>query len=33
VDATAFVPPGFVAMVDVSGNLHVVCRNITGENL
>jgi hypothetical protein len=33
VDAAAFVPLGFVAMVDVSGNPHGVCRNTTGENL
>jgi N-methylhydantoinase A len=31
-DATTFVPPTFLATVDVSGNLHLVRRNASGEN-
>lgn len=31
-DATTFVPPTFMATVDVSGNLHPVRRDASGEN-
>jgi hypothetical protein len=31
-DATTFIPPDFLAMVDASGNLHLGRRNTTGEN-
>jgi hypothetical protein len=32
VDATTFAAPGFLAMVAISGNLHLVRPNATGEN-
>ena len=31
-DATIFVPPAFMATVNVSGNLHLVRRDASGEN-